>query len=120
MPAKKKRKNVKRADVVRLVETFEGEVNNGGFDQFFYNTAGNETTESIQALETIGASKVADILKRAASRFPGGMPPKDRGERQDLLIESVSPDSTAFDDLDQEFYAGSEDLKGLLEEYMGM
>jgi len=48
------------------------------------------------------------------------MPPKDRGERQDLLIESVSPDSTAFDDLDQEFYAGSEDLKGLLEEYMGM
>jgi hypothetical protein len=54
-----------------LIGALEGEVNNGGFDQFFYNNAGDNT----RALEAIGAFKMADILKRAAAVFPAGMPP---------------------------------------------
>jgi hypothetical protein len=118
MPVKKKTRRMSREKVVRLIETFDGEVNNGGFDQFFRNSAGNETAEAIQALEIIGASKVAGITKRAAKRFPGGMPPKDRSAREDLL-ETISPDTEGFKDLNQEFYSCSEDLAGLLEKYMG-
>jgi hypothetical protein len=62
----------------------EDEVNNGGFHQFFYNDAGNNTLQTIQALEAVGAAKIAAIVKRAAM-FPGGMPPKDRFARQDVL-----------------------------------
>jgi len=38
-----------REEVARLVELLVGEINNGGFDQFFYNSAGNETAAIIRA-----------------------------------------------------------------------
>ena len=100
-----------------MIEVLEGEVNNGGFHQFFYNSAGDETAEIIQALEAIGALKIAVIVRRAAGKFPGGMPPKDRFVRQDLLLDRVAPDSGVFNDLDQEFYAYPDDLSGLLDKY---
>jgi hypothetical protein len=109
-----------RDEVLRLVEAFEGEVNNGGFHQFFYNSAGNETTEILQALEAIGARKTADILRKAAGKFPSGMPPKDRTKRQNLLLDEVDPEIKVFNTLDEEFYAYPDDLlQGLLEKYMG-
>jgi len=106
-----------KQEVARLIQMLEAEVNNGGFDQFFFNSAGDFTAETIEALETIGASSTADILKRAAVKFPGEMPPKDRGVRQDALLE-ISPEPNAFQELDQEFYAYPDDLSGLLGEYL--
>jgi len=103
MPSGKKHRRMSREDVVRLVELFEGEVNNGGFHQFFYNSTGNETAEIIQALEMIGARNVADIVSRAAGKFPGGMPPRDRFARQDLLLGRVDPGIKIFSELDEEF-----------------
>jgi hypothetical protein len=123
MPVKKKargkakRRRISRDEVMRLVEAFDGEVNNGGFDQLFRNSLGNETAQIIQALAMIGADKIANILKRAARRFPDGKPPKDRAKREQLM-ESISTGTDAFDDLDQEFYACSEELQGFLEKYM--
>jgi len=117
MPLKKKSRRMSRERVMRLIEKFDGEVNNGGFDQFFRNSAGNETAEMIEALEIIGATAVSSILKRAAQRFPGGMAPKERAARADLM-ERISPHAAGFNDLDQEFYSCKEDLQGLLEKYM--
>ena len=57
-------------DAVDLIDALEGEVNNGGFHQFFYNSAGDRTTETIQALEIVGAFAMADIVRRAAQMFP--------------------------------------------------
>jgi len=102
--------------VVELIGALEGEVNNGGFHQFFYNNAGDDTAETIKALEAIGAAKMADIVKRAASMFPGGMPPKDRFPRQDILLEKF-PHAVAFQELDEEFYGYPDDLRALLTRY---
>jgi hypothetical protein len=103
--------------VIDLIEAVEGEVNNGGFHQFFYNNAGDDTAEIIKALETIGAAKTADIVKRAASMFPGGMPPKDRFARQDILLEKY-PYAVAFQELDEDFYKYPDDLRALLARYV--
>jgi hypothetical protein len=105
------------AEVRRLVESLEAEVNNGGFDQFFFNAAGDDAAATIQALEAIRASTTASLLRAACARFPGGMPPGDRDARQELL-ETVSPDSEAFEDEDQRFYAYEDDLAGLLSAYI--
>ena len=102
--------------VADLIEALEGEVNNGGFDQFFYNSAGDKTAETILALEAIGAARTADIVKRAAAMFPGGMPPKERFARQDILLTAF-PSSEAFKALDNEFYEYFDDLEGLTENY---
>jgi hypothetical protein len=106
-------------EIAVFVDALEGEVNNGGFHQVFYNYAGDNTVdETIRALATIGATKGADIVKRAAARFPGRTPPKDRSARQDVLIENF-PQAAPFATLDQEFYAYPDDLSGLLAKYLG-
>jgi YD repeat-containing protein len=103
-------------EVVDLIDALEGEVNNGGFHQYFYNSAGDRTAETIQALEIVGAFAMADIVNRAAQRFPHGMPPKNRFERQDVLLEAY-PNAGAFQALDDEFYKYPDNLAALVTKY---
>lgn len=103
-------------EVVDLIDALEGEVNNGGFHQYFYNSAGDRTAETIRALEIIGAFAMADIVKRAAQKFPYGMPPKNRFERQDALLEAY-PNAAAFRALDEEFYQYPDNLAALITKY---
>ena len=102
-----------------LVEEREAEINNGGFDQFFFNNAGNQTAESIEALKAIGAIRTASIVAAAAGKFPGSDPPIDRTARQGLLLETVSPGANAFSEQDDAFLAYEDDLAALLEAYAG-
>jgi Domain of unknown function (DUF4375) len=100
--------------VYQLVREWEDEVNNGGLHQFFYNSSGDDTAETIQALEMIGADKMADILIRAVARLRDGVAPQERFARQRVL-----PEPSALMDLDMEFYAYPDDLASLLAEYKG-
>lgn len=101
-----------------LIEDLEAEINNGGFDQYFFNSVADKATETIAALKFIGAVHTANIMQSACAKFPGGMPPKERSVRQELLM-SVSPDSDGFEEEDQAFYEYRDDLSGLLENYAG-
>ncbi|MCX2740256.1 DMP19 family protein [Pontibacter anaerobius] len=56
--------------VLLFVENVEREVNNGGFNQFFWNSSGDYAHESLAALEVIGAKKTADIIRRAIAQCP--------------------------------------------------
>jgi hypothetical protein len=103
-------------EIIDLVVELEDEVNNGGFHQFFNNSSGDNTFETIQALEIIGATMVADILRRAAFKFPGNMPPRDRRQRLDLLWANF-PRTDEFYELDKEFFAYPEDLSVLIAAY---
>jgi len=103
--------------VVKLVEDFEAEVNNGGFDQFFFNSTGDFSIETLEALELIKANKTAAILREACNRFPSGIPPSDRTVRANLMSATVSPNSSEFDSLDERFYAYDEDPGTHLEEF---
>ena len=103
-------------EVRHLVEKLEAEVNNGGFDQFFFNSAGNDSAAILAALEAIGAAKAAAIVRRACAKFPGGMPPSDWFVRQEVL-EGVSPESDAFEQEDQDFYKYEDKLQELVNAY---
>ena len=90
------------------------EVTNGGFDQYFFNSAGSYASDALWGLRSMGAEKTASILERAMAQVPGGSVPELRHERQavmDSLPESVQE---AWDALDREFYDSSEDLNALL------
>ncbi|MEL4428856.1 DMP19 family protein [Shewanella mangrovisoli] len=104
--------------IKELVDELEAEINNGGLDQYFFNSAGDYTEETIQALVKIGAKHTAEIVKKAASKFPGGMPPKNRDARQEIL-ENISPESDAFEEFDDEFLAYEDDLASLVSGYEG-
>jgi len=75
------------------------EVNNGGHDQFYFNSTGIVWPDAIAAFDAIGLSDGADIVRQSAQRL-GGAPARDRSERQNQL-EQMQP---SFDDLDDRFY----------------
>jgi hypothetical protein len=105
---------VDRAVVRELVEELEAEVNNGGFDQYFFNSSGRNAAGTLEALRAIGAQQTADIVRGACAKFSGGMPPVDRDERQAQLLDAVSPAGDAFARDDEAFWAHDDDLAALL------
>lgn len=82
--------------------TFEEEINSGGFSSFFYNTYGDYTQETLNALKAIGAHKTEDLMLRAVCKFKGGIVPRDMEERQDMVDELDEED--AWENLDDEYY----------------
>ena len=105
-----------RNDVIRLIDDLDGAVNNGGFDQYFFNSTGDEVSLLLQALETVDAKAVIPIVLRACGKFPGGMPPADRKARMTMLVEPIGP-KMDFDAEDDEYYAVAEELRTLLRQY---
>ena len=104
--------------VFSSVWAVEGEVNNGGFSQYFLNSSAETAPFAPEAFEKIGAPGTADICRRAiAKAFPLGLPPTP---------EAVSRAAADFpeevlDDLqvlDSEFLAYPHDLTTLLFAYV--
>ena len=102
-----------------FVENVEQEVNNGGFDQFFFNSSGDHAHDSLHALETIGAVKTAAILKKAMSIFPEGRVPGTEEARAEAL-EPVGEERYTkwFDACDEEYYELDENREALLLKYV--
>ena len=97
-----------------FVENLEREINNGGFNQFYFNSSGDFSQETVNALLEIGAKKTAEIVKKANSEFKNGIVPKDRTERQNELelIEEKAEEN--WNKCDSEFYEYQDNLTELL------
>ena len=99
------------------------EVNNGGFDQFLTNSAGDHTQETIAFLGDIGAKKTQELLQRVAKIFPNGIVPRDREGRCKMLFdwedrEGEEKREQLFSKLDDDFYAREENLAALTVAYI--
>lgn len=90
--------------LVFALHWYDAEVNNGGHDQFYWNSTGIVWRDALAAYRAIGAPGIADILQQSADRL-GGSPALDRGDRQQQLSD-LAPN---FNDLDERFYAESGD-----------
>jgi len=97
-----------------FVENLEREINNGGFNQFYFNSSGNFSQETVNALLEIGAEKTAEILKRANSEYKNGIVPKDRIERQNELELIEQKAEKNWSKCDSEFYEYKDNLTELL------
>jgi Domain of unknown function (DUF4375) len=78
------------------------ELNNGGFDQYFFNSGGDFAPELLVVADSLQLPSLADLITRAIAVF--GHYPTERFVRQERLLE-VAPDGDAFEALDQEYYA---------------
>ncbi|MGA0601339.1 DMP19 family protein [Caulobacter sp. KR2-114] len=100
----------------KIVWELEAEVNNGGFDQYFFNSSGRDAPRAVAALRTIGARKCAQIVAEAVHRF--GRPDLDWADvikRREAL--NTFEDDT-FDDLDARFLAYPDPLSALLYKFV--
>jgi hypothetical protein len=97
--------------------SLEAEVNNGGFDQYFFNSAGDLAEHTPAALEAIGASHTAEIVRQANRLFGRGGPSPERNKRQKQLESLPATASNEFDRLDEAFYEYEDDLETMLKAY---
>jgi hypothetical protein len=104
--------------VVYYIEILETEINNGGFNQYFFNSYGNFAHETIAALSEIKAHKTSEILKLAVAAFPNKTAPKDREERQNIMDDIEDAANLIWEELDQKFYLYDDDINGLLINYI--
>jgi len=104
--------------VFRVVWELESQVNNGGFDQFFYNSAGDVVAHAAGFLEEIGAAQMARIVRSAASVFGPAGPALDREQRRVQLDDLDDDQADALESLDAEFYGYPENLTELLYRYV--
>ena len=81
------------------VSWYISEVNNGGHDQFYYNSTGIVWKDALTAFREMGLDEAAAILEESAQRM-GGNPSLDRQTRWDQM-DAHNP---TFDDLDDRFY----------------
>lgn len=101
-----------------LNQNLEREINNGGFNQYFCNSSGDNAHETILSLKAIGADKTADILQKAIEQFPDKKVPKDRDERNEIVEQIEEVADEVWDELDQIFYKYEDDLNTLNIEYV--
>ena len=92
-------------------QILEMEVNNGGFDQFFFNSSGNLANDVVHAFTEIGAVKTADICRKAVSVY-GVEVPADRDERYDILSDNEELEEI-LEKCDDAFFDYEENLNEL-------
>ena len=93
------------------------EVNNGGFHQYFFNSAGELAGVARDVARASGAADLADVVDRALSILNVSKV-EDRDERQDAL-ESIEPER--FEELDEAYLKieAESDLDALMSSVLG-
>ncbi len=97
----------------------EAEVNNGGFNQYFWNSYGYWAEDAISAFYDYGADKYAEVAKKAVSKFLAEAEThKEFRELGTLEAFSASYKHTELGNLDNEFWDIEEDLSKLRISYI--
>lgn len=94
----------KSRQAIYMIWALEAEVNNGGYNQFYFNSSGQFYKHLPGALKLVGANKFADLTQRANDTFE-----KENSkitQHQDGTIEgfSKSYDDNPLNKFDDEFY----------------
>jgi len=104
--------------VLASVWTFEANVGNRGFRQYFTSAAGDMAYFVPSALKTIGAVERADIASRANAAFGIVGRTTDRAKRRELAGNLPEEAQTTLRDLEIQFYDSREDVDELLETFL--
>lgn len=104
--------------VFRMIWELEGEVNNGGFAQYYYNAGGDNAGQVGEALREIGAEFTAGLVTQANAVWPDSNPPLDQETRSDQCAELPESADETWERLDEQFYDDRDNRLGLLYDFV--
>ena len=108
----------KPEQVFVCVWELEAQVNNGGFEQYFHNSSGDNAQSVVAALQSIGANLTAGIVERAIGVFGSNGPSPDESQRQ-AVVENLSEEQKeVWNKLDAEFFRYPNNLTELLHDFV--
>lgn len=98
------------------VWSFAGEVENGGFEQWLYNTSGDWAKDTSQSFIAIKATTTAALIENALKLFPN-TPPEDMNERRKIMGSLPEETSGEWDNFNKLFNNTGENIDDLLLSY---
>ena len=104
--------------LVLIIENLEREINNGGFNQFYFNSSGDYAHETVEYLRTIRANHTSLIVEKANKEWPSNQVPKEREERQNILEKIEEKAEQVWSKCDDQFYEYQDDIATLLLDYI--
>ncbi|MFS0827096.1 DMP19 family protein [Pseudomonas phoenicis] len=114
---------------LRLIEqryyavcVLQGEVHNGGFDQYFGNSSGDHYAQACAGLLELGATQTLALLEEAKRVLFGAEPVPSEQDARQLNMPSYADErnlecESALDALDTQFYQDTEQLHERLLRY---
>lgn len=96
----------------------EGEVNNGGFDQYYFNSSGDHSLDVEASLKAIGANHTADLVRQGNALFGAAGPSAERFVRQKQLDALDDEKIKKMNEIEEEFFKYKDKLSELLEMYV--
>jgi hypothetical protein len=104
---------------IYLTWILEAEVNNGGFNQYFYNTSAKFTKEVLIALKALNANEFYKITNQAIKLFNKEYEIHKKAKKGGTLEAFLSTyEDSNLDTLDDEFYKYPENLSELRIKYI--
>ena len=102
------------------IDVFEAAMNEGGFNHFFSNEAGNFALEIKLAYKAINAPKTALLIEKALGLFPKESYTDDLEIRNKQLAKMDEMVFSGWEDLDELFFdeEQEEDIVALIIEYI--
>ena len=110
----------KSQQAIYMIWCLEAEVNNGGFDQFYFNPSGQFYTHLPEALKLVGATKFAELTEQANAIYEKENQTIKQHQDGTLEGSSESYENNPFYDVDSLFYElyEREDLLELQVDYI--
>ncbi len=100
------------------ITLFIREVDNGGLEQFFWNSCGEVGDEVIVGFERLGAPEKAEIVRQALTFFNAATSTPEQAVRRELLSRKSRPEQQVFFEALNEKLYGEEDLWPLFSRYL--
>ena len=102
------------AQALYITSLVDGEVNNGGFNQFYWNSSGRFTDQAAEAFEFFSAHEHAALMREANSvRAMEAEKMKKYKDRASLEAFSESYKESQLGPLDEKYFELKEDLNKL-------
>lgn len=94
----------KSRQAIYMIWLLEAEVNNGGYNQFYFNSSGKFYKHLPEALKFVGANKFADLTKQANDTFLRENAKITQHQDGTLAGFSESYDDNPLNEFDNQFY----------------
>ncbi len=95
----------------------DGQVNNGGFVQFYYNGYGQYVPAIITGLEHIGDNKTADLVRNAENIYQSKKKEFDKPENSDLFESDLYDELYELSEYDDQYFENKRTI-AILESYI--
>lgn len=94
------------------------QVLNGGYEQYFVNSHGNDWPEALAGLKAMGAQREHASFETVIARFGANGPSRDRDQRHEQLAALVRADAKPFEGITDNVFETHDDIEVLLMRYI--